>query len=113
MWKKTKLKKLVDHMNACEWEEALRLASTFSELGKQKNLIMKAAQAVKNPRFSKQIGVDVELAIKDGIEALKEKYEKYSDYDEFMESVKKERLEEAIKKEEKRQTENKRSTEEG
>jgi hypothetical protein len=107
MWKKTKLGTLVEYMKNEEWEKALQIASTFHELGKHENAIKKAQQAVKNPRFAKQIGVDPEAALKEGIKALKEKYGKYIDYDEFIEEVQKEKWEKALAKEKERQNKSK------
>jgi hypothetical protein len=102
MWKKTKLGALVEYMKNQEWEKALQLASTFHDLGKHENAIKRAQQAIKNPRFAKQIGVFPEVALQEGIKALKEKYWKYLDYDEYIDKVIKEKQKAAKAKEKKR-----------
>lgn len=81
-----------------DWEKAIQIASTFSRLGKHKDAIKRAQQALKNPRFAKQIGVDPEKATQEGIEALKERYAKYTDYEEYIEGVIEDKIRRAKKR---------------
>jgi hypothetical protein len=71
---KSKASQLREFMASGDWESAFRLASSFQDLGKQRNAILDARTALTNPRFLKQIGKDVEQTIAIGQAALKERY---------------------------------------
>ena len=83
----SRLKKLVDFMNAEDWENALRLAGTFPKLGDHRDVIKTAHGAITNPRFYAQIGKDPQAMIDAGIVALKEKFSEYSDYNELIDEL--------------------------
>jgi len=63
-------------MLADDWDSALKLAARFPRLGPQESDIRKAANAINNPTFYRQIGQDVELLKLAGIAALKTRFEK-------------------------------------
>jgi hypothetical protein len=53
-----------EHMAAGRWQEAIRIAARFPQLGDQRGAILDAHTAYTNPRFMVQIGKDIE-AMKD------------------------------------------------
>lgn len=74
-----KLKKidiLVKLMLEEKWNDALSLAAKFPELGKHTKVIRTAHDANLNPRFYIQIGKNPEVLRQEGINALKERYDK-------------------------------------
>lgn len=79
----TKLKTLVKHINAEDWDKAILVAGKFHDLGDHKDAIRLAYGAVTNPHFYTSIGKDIEKLRMDGIKAIKERYDKYLDYEEF------------------------------
>lgn len=71
---RTKLSILKEHMDAGRWQEAIRLAAKFPDLGAQRNAILDAHGAYTNQRFFAQIGKDID-ALKDaGRVALVDRY---------------------------------------
>ena len=58
--KQTKLSIVKAHMAQNEWDDALRLAAKFPQLGEERNAILSAHGAYTNPRFYTQIGKDIE-----------------------------------------------------
>lgn len=61
-------------MNAGEWRKALALAAKFHDLGEHKKQITRAHDAQQNPDFYRQIGKEPDGLLREGIEALKERY---------------------------------------
>lgn len=70
----TKLSVLLGFMQAGEWRKALSLAAKFHDLGAHKKQITRAHDALQNPEFYRQIGKDPEALVREGVEALKERY---------------------------------------
>lgn len=58
--KQTKLSIVKAHMARNEWQDALRLAAKFPQLGNERNAVLSAHGAYTNPRFYIQIGKDIE-----------------------------------------------------
>jgi|WetSurMetagenome_2_1015567.scaffolds.fasta_scaffold378767_2 hypothetical protein len=74
MRKDTKLEKIRVAMENNDWDSALKIAASFSRLGKHRDDIKRAAEFTSNPSFYSQIGYDL-ADIKDkGIKALKERF---------------------------------------
>jgi hypothetical protein len=61
-------------MAAGDWPAALSLASKFPHLGKHKEAITRAYNALTNPGFYRQIGKNPEALVAAGIKALAERY---------------------------------------
>jgi hypothetical protein len=72
----TKLARIREAMRTGDWEVALRLAARFQRLGKQGTAIRRAAAALNNPSFYRQIGRDVDRLKAEGIIALKQRFTK-------------------------------------
>jgi hypothetical protein len=72
----TKLAKIRSAMRDGEWDVALRLASRFQRLGEHAEAIRRAADAVVNPQFYRQLGYDLEDVKSKGIAALKVRFSK-------------------------------------
>jgi hypothetical protein len=72
----TKLARVREAMRASDWDTALKLASKFQRLGEHEAVIKRAANAVNNPSFYRQIGQDVEQLKKEGIAALITRFSK-------------------------------------
>lgn len=72
---KTKLDLLKEAFLAGDYKKAISIASKFPRLGKEKDIIMLAQGCINNPSFYKSIGKDIDMAINNGIEALRVKYE--------------------------------------
>ena len=70
----TKLGKLKSFAAAGDWQSALRIASRFSRLGNQHDAIKRAWDALQNPRFYREIGIDPDAAVAAGIDAVKKRY---------------------------------------
>ena len=70
----TKLGKLKSFAADENWTAALRIASRFNRLGNQRDAIKRAWDALQNPRFYRQIGIDPDAAVAAGIKALRERY---------------------------------------
>jgi hypothetical protein len=60
----TKLSVVKKHMASNNWQEAIRLAAKFPQLGNQRGAILDANLAYTNPRFMVQIKKDLN-ALKD------------------------------------------------
>jgi hypothetical protein len=60
----TKLSAVKRHMQAGEWQEAIRLAARFPRLDRHRDAILSAHSAYTNPRFVVQLGKDLD-ALKD------------------------------------------------
>lgn len=65
---------LKTYIAAEDWHNALKLASSWHKLGKEKKAITQAWSAMSNPAFYKQMGYDVDKTIAFGIVALKIRY---------------------------------------
>ena len=65
---------LKNAMVSHEWEKALSVASRFPRLGEHKNAIVRAHEAIVNPRFYSQLGFNIQELIQEGIQALQERY---------------------------------------
>lgn len=61
-------------MAAERWQEALRLAATFQDLGPQRAAILSAHSAYTNPRFMLQLGKDLDALKAAGRAALVARY---------------------------------------
>ena len=72
----TKLARIREAMMADDWDSALKIAARFQRLGEHDDVIRRAANAVGNPSFYKQLGQDVDQLKATGIEALKKRFEK-------------------------------------
>lgn len=59
-----------------DWDTALRIAGKFRRLGEHSGAIKRAAQALSNPSFFKELGFDLEDVKAKGIQALKERFSK-------------------------------------
>lgn len=57
-----------------DWQEALRVAAKFPELGDHRDRIQKAWSANRNPDFYRELGRDPADLFADGVAALKERY---------------------------------------
>lgn len=72
----TKLSILKDHMEAGDWNKALSMAAKFQQLGKHRDAIKLAHEAITHPSFYSQLGKNPDVLRTQGIEALKSKYTK-------------------------------------
>lgn len=72
--KPTKLSVLKEHAAAGNWTAALRIAARFPRLGEERDAITRAWAALQHPDFYRQLGIDPEAAVRDGIAALRERY---------------------------------------
>jgi hypothetical protein len=70
----TKLSVVKKQMALNNWQEAIRLAAKFPQLGKHRSAILDANLAYTNPRFMMQIKKDLNALKNDGKLALLEKY---------------------------------------
>ncbi|AOJ86715.1 hypothetical protein WS87_08540 [Burkholderia sp. MSMB0856] len=71
---KTKISIVREHMAADRWQEAIRIAARFPQLGEERAAILDAHGAYTNPRFCSQLGKDVESMKLAGQRALVMKY---------------------------------------
>lgn len=62
------------HLDNNDYKAAILLASKFPRLGKEKEVIMKAREALLRPDFQKQLGRDINLLIEQGKQAIINKY---------------------------------------
>lgn len=69
-----KIDKLVALMRAGDMDAALRMASKFAELGKQREAITRAASALLSPGFYESLGQDPAALVRAGHEALRDRY---------------------------------------
>ena len=70
----TKLEQIRTAYQAGNFEQALRIASKFPDLGAQRNAILDAHLAISNPRWMLGLGKDIEQAIAAGVDALRIRY---------------------------------------
>ena len=70
----TKTKLLKTAMINNEWKQAISIASKFKNLQGYDKIIQQAHQAYTNPRFTTQIGLNVDDTIEKGILTLKVLY---------------------------------------
>ena len=70
----TKLSQLLKLMQASDWSAAIRFASKFPNLGKQRDDIKRANDSIQNPDFYRQIKLDPDLLFESGVAALKSRY---------------------------------------
>lgn len=75
----TKLSILLGHMSAGRWDDALRLANSFANLGNHAERIRRAWNAMQRPQFYRELGHDVDALIADGQQALRERYQQDGD----------------------------------
>lgn len=57
-----------------EWHKAIRMASKFQDLGKERCFILDANLAITNPRWCLCLDQDLNKMIDGGIAALKRRY---------------------------------------
>ncbi len=69
-----KIDLLKNAMSSQDWKKALSIASKFPRLGEHKNAIVRAHEALVNPRFYSQLGFNIDEVIQKGILALQERY---------------------------------------
>ena len=74
--KPRKIDILVKLMLEEKWDDALSLAAKFPSLGKHTKSIRMAHDANFNPRFYIQLGKNPEVLRQEGIDALKERYDR-------------------------------------
>lgn len=72
----TELELIRKAMGDEDWDTALRLAGRFRRLGEHAAAIKRAAEALTNPSFYKELGFDLDKIRAEGIEALKERFSK-------------------------------------
>jgi hypothetical protein len=72
----TKKTRLLRHMAAEDWPAALKVAATFSELGKHRDAIQRAHQANIRPEWARQMRRDPDADVEAGIEALRQRYQR-------------------------------------
>jgi len=70
----TKLSQVKSAFDAGDFAKAIRIASKFQDLGKQRNAILDANLAITNPRWMRGIGKNIEQSIVDGVDALRTRY---------------------------------------
>lgn len=70
----TKLSTLKEHAAAGRWQDAIRIAARFTDLGAHRNAILDAHTAYTNPRWVLGMRKDVEALKQAGIEALRARY---------------------------------------
>jgi len=66
----TKLSELLDLIHAGKMEDAIKAAAKFKYLGKEKNLILRAKEAIHNPDFYRQLKMDPATLVSDGAAAV-------------------------------------------
>lgn len=69
-----KIDLLKNAMSSHDWKKALSIASKFPRLGEHKDEIIRAHEALVNPRFYSQLGFNIDEIIQNGIRALQERY---------------------------------------
>jgi hypothetical protein len=70
----SKLNQLAKLMKTGNWNDALKMAAKFHDLGDHAKAITQGANALRNPDFYRQIHKDPAALIEAGIAALKERY---------------------------------------
>jgi hypothetical protein len=65
---------LREYMNAERWEDAIKFAAKFPQLGDERNVILSAKDAINNPGFYRQIKKDPAALIEAGRLALLRRY---------------------------------------
>jgi hypothetical protein len=70
----TKLSQLMAMIEAGDWLAAIKFAAKFPDLGKERDFILRAKDAINNPDFYRQIKRDPAALIKEGKAALVRKY---------------------------------------
>lgn len=71
---KTKLSVLKEHAANGDWAKAVSIAAKFTRLGEDRNAILDADMAFKNPSFCAAIKKDPKLLKARGIAAIKQRY---------------------------------------
>lgn len=69
-----KVDTLKKYMADGEWEAAIKFASKFPRLGDHKDVIKRASSALLSPSFYASMGYDVPALVKQGQQALLERY---------------------------------------
>jgi hypothetical protein len=70
----SKLSQVKAFMAAGQWQEALRIAARFHDLGEQKAAIKRAHEAYDNPRFYVQLGHNIDALNESGRAALLDRF---------------------------------------
>ncbi len=73
-WPPTKLDKLLGHMRAGRWPQALATAAKWPRLGEQETAIRLGHEAAAHGAFYRQLGRDTDAMIAEGIAALRARY---------------------------------------
>jgi hypothetical protein len=70
----SKLARVRKAMAEADWEEVLRLVAKFPSLGEYEVAIRRAKEAIVNPKLYRELGYDPDQLVRDGIQAIKDKY---------------------------------------
>ena len=70
----TKLEQVKQAYATGNYKDALKIAAKFPQLGNERKAITLANECFSNPRFYKQVGVNIDQAIADGVKTLGAKY---------------------------------------
>ena len=70
----TKLEILKDMIANEKFNDAIKFAAKFPQLGKERNAILSASSALLSPRVYVSMGKDPEQVIQAGIDAIRAKY---------------------------------------
>lgn len=70
----SKPQQILDALAAGDDRTALRIAASFQHLGKQKTAIHRGWEALNRPDFYRQIGLDPDALVADGIAAVRTRY---------------------------------------
>ena len=73
----TKLSRLLVMMDSGEWSAAIKFAAKFPDLGRERDSILRAKDALHNPDFYRQIKKDPDLLIEEGIAGLRRRYPQF------------------------------------
>lgn len=70
----TGLSKMKRHLANGDYEEALKLAARWGDLGAHKEAITRGYEALMRPAFYEQLGKDPDFLFREGVRALFERY---------------------------------------
>lgn len=71
---RTKISQLREIMEQGRWEDALKFAGKFPDLGTDKVVITRGREALIRPDFFRQIKKDPAALVADGIAAMRRRY---------------------------------------
>jgi hypothetical protein len=70
----SKLARVREAMSRADWPVAIRLAAKFHTLGKHKEAIRRANDALNSPDTYTELGYDLTVVMQAGIDALKDRF---------------------------------------